>query len=221
MNKLYEAASAVSSICNESIDLAKRLLVDSIWKSANIEGLGTSYPRTQAILEHANVNTNASELLFVLNMKHAWEFLFDIIEPDMTVSFSMLSQINSICGYELWNNAGILRTSNVSIGGTKWIPSIPTAGKVLVAISQLNGIEDPIEKALKYFSYLTRAQIFYDGNKRLSQLVCNYILMQNNCGILSIPVDRVEEFYGILLRYYESGNDEELHKFLLENIITM
>ena len=29
---------------------AKRLLVDSIWKSANLEGLGTTFPKTEAIL---------------------------------------------------------------------------------------------------------------------------------------------------------------------------
>lgn len=28
-----------------AIEMAKRLLVDSIWKSANLEGLGTIFPR--------------------------------------------------------------------------------------------------------------------------------------------------------------------------------
>ena len=30
--------------------MAKRLIMDSIWKSANLEGLGTTYPKTEAII---------------------------------------------------------------------------------------------------------------------------------------------------------------------------
>ena len=34
----------------ENIFLAKRNIVDYIWKSANLEGIGVTYPETQAIL---------------------------------------------------------------------------------------------------------------------------------------------------------------------------
>lgn len=33
-----------------AIEMAKRLLADSIWKSENLEGLGTTFPKTEAIL---------------------------------------------------------------------------------------------------------------------------------------------------------------------------
>ena len=33
----------------ENIFLAKRNIVDYIWKSANLEGIGVTYPDTQAI----------------------------------------------------------------------------------------------------------------------------------------------------------------------------
>lgn len=54
-----------------AIAMAKRLLVDSIWKSTNLEGLGTTFPKTEAILNNAKTNTNAEEVLFVINMKMA------------------------------------------------------------------------------------------------------------------------------------------------------
>ena len=38
---------------DSAIEMAKRLLVDSIWKSANLEGLGTTFPKTEAILANA------------------------------------------------------------------------------------------------------------------------------------------------------------------------
>ena len=60
-----------------AIEMAKRLLVDSIWKSANLEGLGTTFPKTEAILANAPTTTKTEEVLFVINMKRAWQFLLD------------------------------------------------------------------------------------------------------------------------------------------------
>lgn len=36
-----------------ALAMAKRLLMDSIWKSANLEGLGITYPKTEAIVRNA------------------------------------------------------------------------------------------------------------------------------------------------------------------------
>ena len=36
-----------------ALAMAKRLIIDSIWKSANLEGLGTTYPKTKAIIRNA------------------------------------------------------------------------------------------------------------------------------------------------------------------------
>lgn len=33
-----------------TLAMTKRLIMDSIWKSANLEGLGTTYPKTEAII---------------------------------------------------------------------------------------------------------------------------------------------------------------------------
>ena len=37
---------------NEAIFLAKKLLVDSIWKSARLEGFNTTFPKTEEILDN-------------------------------------------------------------------------------------------------------------------------------------------------------------------------
>ena len=46
------------------IEMAKRLITDSIWKSANLEGLATSYPKVVAMLENAPTKTTAEEVYF-------------------------------------------------------------------------------------------------------------------------------------------------------------
>ena len=67
-------------VTNMAVEMAKRLMVDSIWKSANLEGLGTTFPKTELILENVPVKASREEVLFVVNMKRSWEFLLSNLE---------------------------------------------------------------------------------------------------------------------------------------------
>ena len=40
----------------QNVFIAKRNIVDYIWKSANLEGIGVTYPETQAIYDGGVVN---------------------------------------------------------------------------------------------------------------------------------------------------------------------
>lgn len=91
---------------NMSIAMGKRQLVDSIWKSAGIEGLGTTFPNTEKILSNLPVQTRRDEVLFIVNMKRAWYFLFDNIEYPNNISY--LRELNKICMEELSYDAAIL-----------------------------------------------------------------------------------------------------------------
>ena len=62
---------------DKAIEMAKRLTTDSIWKSANLEGLGTTFQKTEAILANAPTKATMEEVLFIVTMKHAWQFLLD------------------------------------------------------------------------------------------------------------------------------------------------
>lgn len=202
-----------------SISLAKKMLSDSIWKSANVEGLGTTFPNTEAILYNMPVTTKRDEVLFILNMKSAWTFLLENL--DYNNCFMLIREFNKICMRDL-NIApvGILRTSDVSIGGTSWKPSIPVENLVFENIKELNAVEDAEMKAVLYFCYLCKTQLFYDGNKRVAQLMANKILISAGIGILSIPVELRDTFMKLLVSYYEDDNNMfNLIQFLRANCI--
>lgn len=152
-----------------AVDMAKRLLVDSIWKSANLEGLGTTFPKTEAILANVPTTTRTEEVLFIVNMKRAWQFLLDNLNYDN--SLMILREYNKIAGKLLFNYAGEIRTIPVQIGGTAWEPEIPQTGVIIDTLKEIEKIEDIEWKALKYFCYVVRAQMFIDGNKRVAQLI--------------------------------------------------
>lgn len=197
---------------DSAIEMAKRLLVDSIWKSANLEGLGTTFPKTEAILANAPTTTNTEEVLFVINMKRAWQFLLDNL--DYSNNLMLLREYNKIVGELLFNYAGEIRTIPVQIGGTSWEPEMPHTGIIMDTIENIEKIEDVEERALKYFCYVARTKMFIDGNKRVAQLITNKVLIQNDIGIFQIPIEKLEDFKGLLLAFYETNNDSELMKFM-------
>lgn len=80
-------------------------------------------------------------------------------------------------------------------------------------------IPNPMERALEIFLFCARGQFFYDGNKRLANLMTNKIMIENGLGIFSIPIKYHSEFYKILLHFYETGNGKELKVFLYNNCI--
>ncbi|MEY8329748.1 hypothetical protein AALB81_10495 [Lachnospiraceae bacterium 48-33] len=65
----------------ENIFLAKRNIVDYIWKSANLKGIGVTYLDTQAIYNGMAVSGYTIEDINTINdLKHAWQFLIEIID---------------------------------------------------------------------------------------------------------------------------------------------
>lgn len=200
-----------------AIEMAKRLLIDSIWKSANLEGLGTTFPKTEAILANAPTETCTEEVLFVVNMKRAWQFLLDnLAYPN---DLMLLREYNKIVGESLFRNNGEIRTFSVQIGGTSWEPDLPDITKITENLIELNNIKDIEIKALKYFCYVTRTQMFADGNKRVAQLIANKILIENNVGIFQPPIDVLEKFRTLLIEFYETNNDEKIISFMSGNCI--
>ena len=195
-----------------AIEMSKRLLVDSIWKSANLEGLGTTFPKTEAILANAPTTTKTEEVLFVINMKRAWQFLLENL--DYKNSIMLLREYNKIVGELLFNYAGEIRTIPVQIGGTSWEPEMPHPGIIISTIEEMEKIEDVELKALKYFCFIARTQMFIDGNKRVAQLMANKVLIEKDIGIFQIPIEKLEEFKGLLIAFYECNNDTDIITFM-------
>lgn len=192
---------------NKSVELTKTLLVDSIWKSANLEGLRTSFPRTVAILNNKKVETSKKEVMFIVNMKNAWEFMLKNL--DYNNCFMFMSELNKQVAPNLFYGAGEVRHVDVSIGGIPWKPEMPVASSIYDDIHVLNAIKDAELRALKYFCY-----IVIDGNIRVAQLMANKVLIENNIGVFQVPIEHMNKFKDMLLRFYESNNDEEIIDFM-------
>lgn len=204
---------------NMSISMGKRQLVDSIWKSAGIEGLGTTFPNTEKILENIPVQTKRDEVLFIVNMKRAWYFIFDNVDYPNNISY--LRELNKICMAELSYDAGNIRTAPVTIGGTSWIPELPQEEMIREKLVEISNMSDRLEAALEMFCFVTRSQMFLDGNKRVAQLMCNKMMMEADIGIFSVPYDQIDTFKELLVDYYETNNSNKIKNFFRDKCLLL
>jgi Fic family protein len=203
----------------ENIYLAKRMVVDSIWKQANLEGIAITFPETSEIYEGRTIaGLTLQETKAINNLKHAWEFILNDLDIDIDIGF--IRHINGIIGNEdVFNYAGEIRNFGVLITGTEWKPEIPTIEKIINTLSEIMAITNPIERALSLFGTICRGQWFADGNKRTAQLVANYSLIKDSCGILSIPVKDLPEAKELMIEFYETANFEKFAAFLYTKAI--
>ena len=84
---------------------------------------------------------------------------------------------------------------------------------------EINEIENITERALTYYLWAIKSQLFWDGNKRTSNIVANAILISNGKGILNIEEKDLEEYNIKLSKYYLSGNKDEMMRFLYDKAI--
>jgi prophage maintenance system killer protein/RNAse (barnase) inhibitor barstar len=199
----------------QNIFLAKRNIVDYIWKSANLEGIGVTYPDTQAIYNDMSVaGYKVEEIDAVNDLKHAWQLLLSTI--DVPLNLAYVKKLHLQLGRRTVINAGSLRLSDAYIGGTNWIPDIPDEMKLERDMEEIKRKVDILDRALNMTLYLMRSQIFYDGNKRLSMMIGNKIMIENGMGIISVPQDKISGFYDRLIPFYETGDLKEIKQFLYD-----
>lgn len=203
----------------ENIFVAKRNIVDYIWKSARLEGIGVTYPDTEAIFEGAVVQgISLKDTLAINNLKRAWLFVLDNIDYDIDLNY--ICKINScIGGDDLIMRAGWLREIPVRIGGTEWQPGIPNKVQIDENIKNIHCIDNPTERAITLMLYCMREQMFLDGNKRTAMLAGNQIMIKHGVGVISIPIKYQSKFIKELINYYETNNMTTIKEFVYQNCI--
>lgn len=202
----------------QNIDFAKRHLVDTIYKQAILEGVATTFADTESIIEGGKVNNMTSEdVMKIVNLKHAWEFILNKNVILSSTNFALLCEINKMVEEGFYYTAGKVRNVPVNIGGTTWSPELPIESTVKEELQEIFDEEiDIVDKSIELLLYVMKKQVFIDGNKRTSIIFINHYLISKGKGIIVIPSELVEEFKDLLIPYYEGKDEEQIKKFIKE-----
>lgn len=202
----------------QNIDFTKRNLVDTIYKQAILEGVATTFADTESIIEGGKVNNMTSkDILKIVNLKHAWEFILNKNVIISHTNFALLCEINKMVEEGFYYTAGKVRNVPVTIGGTKWTPDLPIESVIKEELEEIFNREmDDVDRAIELLLYTMKKQIFIDGNKRTSVIYSNHYLISKGKGIIAIPAELTEEFKGLLIPYYEGRDENRIKKFIRE-----
>ena len=215
----YESLELTDSI-KINIDLARRNLVDSIYKQAMLEGVATTYSDTETIVNGGKVkDMTASDISKVVNLKHAWDFILGEGVITYPTNYAILCQINEIVEEGFSYTAGRIRSVPVSIGGSTYIPPLPYEPQIKEDLSALLSKEASYDVAIELLLYVMKKQLFLDGNKRTAVIFANHYLISRGMGLIVIPAELVSEFKGHLIKYYEDNN-ESIKEFLNDKCLT-
>ena len=199
-----------------NISFARANMKVNIYDQAVLEGVATSFPQTEEIIDNGKVSgMTATDVQKILNLKHAWEFILDKDVIASTSDYYMLSHIARLVNEGFFSEGGRIRGVPVTIGGSSYVPPLPNEGDVkdrILELTEENG--DVIDVAIKLCLYCMKIQIFLDGNKRASIIFANHYLISHGGGILVIPEKKVPEFKSLLVRYYEGENISIISNFM-------
>lgn len=202
----------------QNIFLAKKTFVELVYNTAYIEGCNVTFPQTQTIIDGAVVNGIAvDDIQTVLNLRDGWKYCIETVDQPLTLEY--ICKINEFVSRNESLQWGVLRTGKVGVG--EFIPSVPALADVLKEIERINNILEPVERALEYFAYACKQQLFWDGNKRTSTIVASKILIETGEGILTIGKDNAEEFNITLNNWYLKDELQPLKDCLKKCIKTI
>ena len=203
----------------QNLDFARANMKANIYDQAVLEGVATSFPQTEDIINNGTVNgMTATDIQKILNLKHAWEFILDSDVIQAKSDYHLLCHIAKLVNEGFFADGGRIRGVPVTIGGSTYKPPLPVESIVKERIDEiLNSGKDTIDIAIDLCMYSMKTQIFLDGNKRASVIYANHYLIAHGQGFLVIPENHVPEFKKKLVAYYEGEPLVTISEFLKQN----
>ena len=208
----------LSSKVIANIAFARANMKINIYDQAVLEGVATSFPQTEEIIENGKVSgMTAADVQKILNLKHAWEFILDKDVIASRSDYYMLSYITKLVNEGFFAEGGRIRGVPVTIGGSSYIPPLPNEADVKDTIQKIiEENDDATTIAIKLCLYCMKTQIFLDGNKRAAVIFANHYLISHGGGFIVIPEKEVPKFKQLLVKYYEREDLSIISGFMKE-----
>lgn len=203
----------------DNIFFAKRKLVDNIYKSANLEGIAVTFADTYSFMNNVNNGKiSIDDMLKLKGLKDAWEYTLNNIDCELTIDY--IKKIHfEICKGQNIEPLGEFRNKGVGITGTSWRPKLPSECNYEDDLKRILSIPNELERCITLFCFIQRSQMFLDGNKRVANLVANKEMIRTGQGIISVPIEKIGEYFTKLIKYYETNDISDIKLWIYDNCI--
>ena len=183
--------------------LVKKLFEDIVYCCIQFEGSRLTFPETKTLLDGFNIpNANYDDIKNVLNIHVALKYINSTInEPFST---DCVCKINEI----------VADKANIAFGSDITIEIIKNK------IEELKNLKmSTTEKALTYFLWSMRSNIFENRNISTSLLCVNKLMIIEGKGIVVIPSNKIKEFLDLMHVYIETNERARIMEFLYKTSV--
>lgn len=204
---------------NDEHDLVQQNLVQLIYTTGKFENLSTNMLDTASIINNEQVqNAKPEDIVTVVNLKRAYQYVLNLTH---VFGYQDVLALNNIIQGGI-PGAGQLRTDTVQVPLTNdlWIPPIPD--KTIIPDQVRDLLDNTLtttEKAIDLNLWLSRRQLFNNGNKRTAMVAANGLMIQANTGILAIPENKMHWYRLQLAKYYRPNRDRAIKQWLYTECI--
>lgn len=188
--------------------------VEITYNALNIEGVAITIEETQDLLYNKNIySLKDTDNIIATNFVNSLSYVNSIIKKgfDKYELIEYMKRINLYLLNGLHSEAGNTRYSNIKVSGSNYTPKIPVEFRIREDI--MKNINNIMEDPLELYCYITRNQIFADGNKRTALLMVNLILYKDN-KYFSIDEEYADEYRVKLIEMYETGDTKKFKRYM-------
>ena len=177
--------------------------VRMVYESNSIEGNSLTLRETELVLSKGVTVSGklVKDHIEAINLASAWETVKGLAQSGAAFSENDLIELHRIVLTRAGEtNAGIYRTGAVRIAGANHIPPNPIKVPELIEalFSEIQSLDNPVEKAAKVHHGVASVHPFVDGNGRTARLAMNFILLAAGYPPISIPTELRQHYYDAL-----------------------
>jgi hypothetical protein len=208
----------------ELLMLVEKLLPDVVYNMASLERNPFTYPEVKTLLDGVTVGGHKlSDEQQVLSISEGWKYVVDaVLNGEVHLDKQTFDELSEIIAKEEALESGKFRTGEVRVGGTDFVP--PRAEELESVFNTelpviIGRCRSRIDLAFEIFLWVSLNQFYYDGNKRISRLAANMILISAGQGILNVRVKDRLQFNILMVRFYNTREADEIFEFLYDNCL--
>ncbi|WP_040473151.1 Fic family protein [Fructilactobacillus florum] len=205
---------------DENKRFARTNLTKLVYTSSRFEGVNTTLPQTQTIMDGMSVaGVPIEDVLTIVNLKRGWQY---VTIQDGPLTLAMEKQINKIVAAEDALVLGELRQGQggVDLGDEEFFES-----PLIDELQEQNFLQKTLEasritttdKALTLMYHNMRQQIFWDGNKRTAILSANKIMIDGGAGLINVPLSKWDKWNELIADFYRTNDMTKTKQWTYEN----
>lgn len=199
---------------------AKKNLVRLVFTTSRFEGLNTTLPQTQTIIDGMSAaGVSIDDTNVIVQLKRGWQY---VIRENKPLSLNIEQNINLLVARYDSLDPGSFRTGNVTVelgnSNGEWQPPEINLDQERKFFDELMQKDTSItDKAMTLMYHNMINQLFWDGNKRTATLAANKLMIDNGAGLINVPLNKWDKWNELISEFYLTVKMDKLKDWTYEN----